>query len=311
MSAVMKGYIAHTDPGWWDFLRLRPELHEVNFWRPGGRRFAALAPGEPLFFRLKSPINRIGGFGLFARYASLPVWRAWEVFGHSNGTTDEGTLLARVARLARRPVQLSDSIGCVAVTDCVFFESERLLDVPASFNPQNLSGSLIDLEQREGRELWTRCLAEATTNSLMPNWVPEAAERERYGRPQLIVPRLGQGSFRLAVMDAYGGGCAVTGEHSLPALEAVHIRPYSVGGSHTLPNGLSLRRDLHRLFDLGYVSVSSAGRFLVSPRLRSEFANGRSYYALAGKELHRPLKSEALPDPQLLEWHSDTVFLTH
>jgi putative restriction endonuclease len=61
----------------------------VNFWRPGGRTFSALRSGEPFFFRLKSPVNRIGGVGLFARYASLPVWRAWEVFEQANGTRDE------------------------------------------------------------------------------------------------------------------------------------------------------------------------------------------------------------------------------
>lgn len=133
----MKGYIGHTDPGWWSFLQPRPELREVNFWRPGGRRFSALSPGEPFFFRLKSPINRIGGFGLFARYASLPVWRAWEVFGQANGTRDEPELLDRLARLARRQVRLSDSIGCVAVTDCTFFEPDAWLDVPLSFKPQN------------------------------------------------------------------------------------------------------------------------------------------------------------------------------
>jgi putative restriction endonuclease len=58
----MPGYIGHTGHGWWRFLRARRTLREVNFWRPvGGRRFARLATLEPFFFRLKSPIDRIGG----------------------------------------------------------------------------------------------------------------------------------------------------------------------------------------------------------------------------------------------------------
>lgn len=304
----MKGYIGHTDPGWWRFLQPRFDLREVNFWRPGGRRFSALAPGEPFFFRLKSPINRIGGFGFFARDASLPVWRAWEVFGQANGTRDEAELLDRLARLARRPVRLSDSIGCVAVTDCIFFEPDAWLDVPPSFKPQNLSGSVIDLEQSDGRRLWAACLEHAVANATTPEWARNAAERQRHGRPQLVIPRLGQGSFRLAVLDAYGGGCAVTGEHSMPALEAVHIRPYAAGGTHELPNGLPLRRDVHRLFDLGYVSVKPTGQFLVSPRLRSEFANGHTYYALEGQQLRQPDRTDAAPDRDLLAWHSETVF---
>ena len=303
----MHGYIGHTDHGWWRFLRERPELGEVNFWRPGGgRRFAALVPGEPFFFRLKSPIGRIGGFGLFARYAALPVWRAWEIFGQANGVETEIALLERLARLARRPVGEGDVVGCVAVSECVFFDSDELVDVPPSFRPQNLSGSRIDLNTSEGRRLWIACLQRVQAP---PTTVfGEAFERARQGRPQVVIPRLGQGSFRIAVLDAYGGGCAVTGEHSLPALEAAHIRPWAKGGAHELGNGLPLRRDLHRLFDLGYVSARADGRFLVSPRLRTEFANGRTYYALEGRRLITPDEPRAAPDPTLLAWHSETVF---
>jgi putative restriction endonuclease len=294
-------------------LSASPELSEVNFWRPGGRTFAALAHGEPFFFRLKSPVNKIGGFGLFARYAALPVWRAWEVFELANGVRDESEFVERLERLARRPVNQTSVIGCIAITDCTFFTPDAFVDVPATFSPQNLSGSLIDLEQSEGRRLWAACLerAVATTPSTSPVavWLEEAASRQRYGRPQVVFPRLGQGSFRLAVLDVYGS-CAVTGEHSLPALEAAHIRPFGQGGTHDLPNGLPLRRDLHRLFDLGYVSVKPDGEFIVSPRLRSEFANGHTYYALAGQRLRQPKAADAAPDPELLAWHSETVFQT-
>lgn len=307
----MRGFIGHTDAGWWSFLSASPELSEVNFWRPGGRTFAALAPGEPFFFRLKSPINKIGGFGLFARYAALPVWRAWEVFGLANGVRDEREFIERLERLARRPVSHTSVIGCIAITDCTFFPADALVDVPPTFNPQNLSGALIDLQQPEGRRLWGACLehAVAATSARAParDWLEEAASRQRFGRPQIVIPRLGQGSFRLAVLDVYGS-CAVTGEHSLPALEAAHIRPYREGGTHDLRNGLPFRRDLHRLFDLGYVSVRPSGEFIVSPRLRAEFANGHTYYALAGRKLRRPTTVDAAPDPELLAWHSETVF---
>jgi putative restriction endonuclease len=205
-------------------------------------------------------------------------------------------------------VTRSDSIGCVAVTECVFFERGAWVDVPSTFKPQNLSGSVIDLEHGEGQQLWAACLERAAVHALVPEWVPSAFERQRHGEPQVITPRLGQGSFRLAVMEAYGGGCAVTGEHSMPALEAAHIRPYSEGGGHELPNGLVLRRDIHRLFDLGYVSIRPAGQFIVSPRLRTEFSNGHSYYALEGQQVHLPRRPEAAPDGALLAWHSETVF---
>ena len=202
----------------------------------------------------------------------------------------------------------ADSIGCVAVSGCVFFDEASWLEVPQSFNPQNLSGSVIDLNGTEGRLLWAACLERAAATTLAPDWIPEAVERERHGRPYVVTPRLGQGSFRLGVLEAYGGGCAVTGEHLMPALEAAHIRPFSEGRAHELPNGLPLRRDLHRLFDLGYVSATPTGHLLVSPRLRKEFANGHTYYVLEGQLLRSPSRSDAIPDRALLAWHSETVF---
>jgi predicted restriction endonuclease len=73
----------------------------------------------------------------------------------------------------------------------------------------------------------------------------------------------------VAVTDAYGRSCAVTREHSLPVLEAAHIRPCAQAGAHDVRNGLLLRSDLHRLFDIGYVTVT--------PDLRLEVRNGRKH----------------------------------
>jgi putative restriction endonuclease len=110
------------------------------------------------------------------------------------------------------------------------------------------------------------------------------------------------------VLDAYGRQCAVTTEHSLPVLEAAHIRPWAVGGGHVLPNGVPLRRDLHRLFDLGYVTIRPDLTFAVSRRLRDEYANGRVYHQLDGREIRLPAGPAARPDRQLLAWHEAEIF---
>src|SRR3954463_12362309 len=105
-------------------LRARPELDEINFWRPGATPFAALSPGEPFFFKLKASYDMIGGMGIFAGFSRLPVWRAWDVFRQANGTADEWELLARLQRLggSGKPGRSLDRvIGCIAVTQPVFF----------------------------------------------------------------------------------------------------------------------------------------------------------------------------------------------
>ena len=125
---------------------------------------------------------------------------------------------------------------------------------------------------------------------------PEASRRmtgmedgqARFGEPQLIRPRLGQGAFRVLVTDIYQRRCAVTQERTLPALEAAHIRPYGDGGEHEARNGLLLRRDIHSLFDAGYVTVTPDLRFEVSRRIREEFDNGKHYYALHGRTIDAP-----------------------
>ena len=117
-----------------------------------------------------------------------------------------------------------------------------------------------------------------------------------------------QGAFRVLVTDIYRRRCAITNERTLPALEAAHIRPYAEGGSHEASNGLLLRRDVHSLFDAGYVTVTPELRFEVSRRIREEFDNGKHYYALHGQEIAKPDNPKQLPDRAALAWHNEQRF---
>jgi len=87
----------------------------------------------------------------------------------------------------------------------------------------------------------------------------------------------------------------VTGEKTLPILDAAHIRPFGQGGEHEITNGLLLRTDIHRLFDLGYVTVSNEGRFEVGQRLKEDFENGRHYYAMHGQKILMPSHPVRIP----------------
>ena len=132
--------------------------------------------------------------------------------------------------------------------------------------------------------------------------------KTRFGEPQLIRPRLGQGAFRVLVTDIYNRRCAITQERTLPALEAAHIRPYSDGGEHDARNGLLLRRDIHSLFDAGYVIVTPNLQFEVSRRIKEEFENGRHYYELHGKPIRPPDDALRRPDAEALRWHNEHAF---
>lgn len=121
--------------------------------------------------------------------------------------------------------------------------------------------------------------------------------------------RLGQGAFRLAVTDGYGRRCAVSGERTLPILDAAHGRPYAEGGTHDVSNGLLLRTDIHRLFDLGYVTLTERGRFAVSARLKADFDNGAHDYAMQDPEVRASMPGLAPPAAEALRWHRENRYL--
>jgi putative restriction endonuclease len=106
----------------------------------------------------------------------------------------------------------------------------------------------------------------------------------------------------------YNRRCAVTQEKTLPALEAAHIKPFSDSGPHSVQNGILLRSDIHRLFDSGYVTVTSDYRFEVSRRIKDEFENGRDYYALQGRSLSTPNEPRMKPSREFISWHNENVY---
>lgn len=157
----------------------------------------------------------------------------------------------------------------------------------------------------EGMHLWQ---AVSERLALMPA-APQPVTAERYGQPVLVRQRLGQGAFRISVTDGYGRRCAVSGEKTLPILDAAHIRAFGEGGEHAFSNGLLLRTDIHRLFDLGYVTVTERNQFAVSERLKADFDNGVHYYAMQGTDLAMPRPGFAPPSPEALRWHQENRYL--
>lgn len=297
--------VAVTDSDWFEALRFRADLPEVNFWAPSAANFRALQPGELFLFKLHAPHNYIVGGGVFAHANAMPCSLAWSAFGEANGAASAQDMRRRIARYRRtNPADRSDfMIGCRILTQPFFFDEPDWIPVPPSWAANIVSFKTYNTETADGLALWDS--VEARLDMLQ---TPGVSEGDRFGAPQLIRPRLGQGAFRVLVTDVYGRKCAVTGERTLPALEAAHIRPYAEGGRHEARNGLLLRRDIHSLFDAGYVTVTPDQHFEVSRRIREEFENGRHYYALHGQLIRPPDVSHCAPDPTELRWHNENCF---
>jgi len=308
----MKGYIGVTDNDWFSFLSKQPEIDEVNFWQPGGKSlFRSLSPGEPFFFKLHSPLNYITGGGFFAHSTILPVSLAWQTFEIKNGAKSYLQIRRMIEKFRRTSSRFEDyKIGCIILTQPFFFPKDQWIPIPPDFSLNIVQGKTYDLTQGHGSRIWSQVKERLSTLPFSGSIEKNKAEdiTRRFGTPTLVEQRLGQGSFRVIVTDAYQRKCAITQEKILPALEAAHIRPFSEQGPNSIKNGLLLRSDIHRLFDAGYVTVTNDYHFEVSKRVKEEFDNGKQYRQFHGSRINLPNRFESQPGTEFLSWHNENVF---
>src|SRR5579871_4056199 len=118
----MKFYLGVTDNNWYSFLASQ-HREDVNFWQPGGTSvFKVVPPGAPFLFKLKSPINAIGGIGFFSSHTFLPISVAWEVFGKRNGCNSLAELEGMILPYRKNKDIKNPVIGCIILTNPIFFK---------------------------------------------------------------------------------------------------------------------------------------------------------------------------------------------
>lgn len=206
----MNFWVGITDSDWYSFHAGKDFVEEVNFWSPSARTFKAIAWGQPFLFKLKGrPF--IGGGGFFTKSFQLPLGIAWETFVEANGAAT----FAEFQRLIRanrndKEVQEDPVIGCTVLVEPFFFDENDWIHfrLPAGIQ----TGKRFDAREPEGNALWAQVqmrLAETERKTFGPATIA-AQESSRFGKPALVIPRLGQGSFRLLIADAYQRRCAMT-----------------------------------------------------------------------------------------------------
>lgn len=300
----MKMYVGVTDYDWYTTLK-ENRCDEVNFWTPGTANFKALSENDMLLFKLHSPRNYIVGGGFFVRFSILPTYLAWSAFGIKNGTTSLQELNERIIKYRSRIGATTENpqIGCIILTEPFFFDERDWIPVPDNWSNAIVRGKTYT----ESDEYGTRLFQQVHERVQRQAAAPQA--ENRYG-VFMERHRLGQGAFRIVVTEAYQKRCAITGEKTLPVLEAAHIKPYTENGPHLVKNGLLLRSDFHTLFDDGYITITPDFHIEISKRLHSDYGNGRDYYKYHGSELLiLPQPQTDLPSAEYLEWHNNNVYL--
>jgi putative restriction endonuclease len=318
----MKFWLGVTDSKWYRFLRDKnPE--DVNFWQPSGQRreFTSIEKGAPFLFKLKAPYNVVGGVGFFSTQAFLPVSVAWDAFRERNGCSSFLEFKNTIEIYRKKnggEITANPVIGCLILTNPIFFRDEDLVSVPENWSGPIVQGKTYSDDEPIGRKLWDDVQLRMNKYNFFDTSIREdnqlntessVDDSHRYKENVLSRVRLGQGAFRIMITQAYQGRCAVTGEHTLPVLEAAHIKPFSESGPHMVSNGILLRSDLHKLFDTGYITISPDYRLEVSPCLKEEFDNGKIYYEMKGRRLLvTPDKLRDKPNMEYLRWHNETVY---
>lgn len=306
----MRYWIGVTDNDWFEYLaRLRPD--EVNFWRPSGRGFSAIDIGAPFLFKLHSPLNYIVGGGFFVRAERLPLSLAWEAFGEKNGAPSVEKLRALIQNY-RKSTEPDPEIGCTILNQPFFIPREHWIPAPGDWGRSIMTGKTYDTNEPWGARIWE------AVGLWLPKFEPAESDApglprvsevgQLFGKEYLQRSRLGQGAFRILVTDAYERRCSISGERTLPVLQAAHIKPYGKGPNR-VDNGLLLRSDLHILFDRGYITVTPDLRVEVSRRIKEEYENGRDYYKHRGLPLVvLPATPADRPNIEFLRWHNEAVF---
>ena len=300
----MNMFIGLTDFNWYNILKNR-NIDEVNFWRPGSTAFHALMPNDLFLFKLKKPYYAIVGGGFFVSYSSIPIDLAWKAFGEKNGTEDYQELRSRITayREKNRIDVALPYIGCIILTQPFFFDKPWWITQPNDWPTSTVVGKKYDTTIGEGARIYQQVMDRLSYQSPLP-----AANPIKYA-DGIGKHRLGQGAFRILVTDAYHRCCAVSGEKTLPVLQAAHIRPYAMDGTHDVTNGILLRSDIHTLFDDGYLTITKDLILEVSHRLREDYGNGKDYYKYHGaKLLIIPDNKLQSPAPDLLTWHNEHVY---
>ncbi|HET8649329.1 MAG TPA: HNH endonuclease [Gemmatimonadales bacterium] len=306
----MKFWVGVTDNQWYRFLVHLEGVDEVNFWHPSGRPpFTSLPEGTPFLFKLKRPYHHIAGGGFFVKYETLPLPLAWDAFGEKNGAASYRKLQALIGPLRSRDDGTTPEIGCSILSSPFFWPEADWISVGDDFAGNIVTGKTFDTAGTgAGARLWQ----EVERRLALYPGVAAVAEPEQlaaYGAPVPVRPRRGQGTFRALVTNAYARRCAITGENTLPVLEAAHIKPFANEGLNNTYNGLLLRADFHKLFDRGLVTVTPDYRVNVSKAIHEHWFNGKVYYRLHGEKLASlPASPHDQPRADFLAWHNENVF---
>jgi len=191
-----------------------------------------------------------------------------------SGPNDE-VLLGSARHRTQASISLHDDTWLLAFSsDLLSGELARSFPNVERFNGKFVATSLDKLGKLLRR---AAALAQSLPNQAVVDYEKQVnkalAELPKNGTEieRMVRQRVGQNTFRSAMMDYWGSACAVTGITVSEVLRASHAKPWAncVNDAERLDvfNGFLLSANLDALFDLFLITFNDDGTMLVSSKL--------------------------------------------
>jgi putative restriction endonuclease len=158
-----------------------------------------------------------------------------------------------------------------------------------------------------------RLLAQVTNQSVeaLNELNEEELPQEGIERERIVKVRVNQRFFRATVLASYEFRCCITGLAIPALLSASHIAPWSKDANNRMNprNGLCMNVIHHRAFDSGLITITPDMCVRLSSRLSINEDSIQAFFGQYGN-CQVQLPRRFLPDPSLLDWHNNQVFVT-
>jgi predicted restriction endonuclease len=131
-------------------------------------------------------------------------------------------------------------------------------------------------------------------------------------RETIVKVRVNQRFFRTTVLTSYSSRCCITGLGIPILLSASHIAPWATDPNNRMNprNGLCLNLLHHKAFDAGLITITPEFRVRISASLATSItSDANKFFFTQYDNQFAQLPRRFLPDPSLLKWHNQNIFV--
>lgn len=121
-------------------------------------------------------------------------------------------------------------------------------------------------------------------------------------------------AFRKNIVSVYDYRCAFCRLKVITSLDqdivdGAHIKPFSKFYDDRIDNGMSLCKNHHWAFDLGWFTIDENYKIKVSPIIKEESLYTKPMQDFDGEQLYLPSHELYFPRIDSIQWHSENIFV--